>query len=106
MSVTVRIMMIRSVLHAIATIVALVLTFVIFAKADMPTRMAMYALGWMLCGAAYLLLLYCKQCVLDAIDARIQHVLQVERTVEELRRYQRQLRFVARWRAKRKQKKE
>ena len=98
MSDALRVMMIRSLLHTIATAVALALTFIVFAHADMPVRLAMYGFGWVMCGAAYLSVLYCKQYLLDAFDDRIRRVMRDQRAVEELRRYQRRLRFIVRWR--------
>ena len=98
--------MTRSLLHAIATVVALVPAFVMFAGADMRVRMAIYALGWIACGAAYLLLLYCRQYLLDTVDERVRRVLDDQRTAEELRRYQRRLRFKIRWRSARRNKDE
>ncbi len=89
-----------------ATAVALLVSFRMFGNADMPVRMALYAVVWVTCGAAYFLLLYAKQYVLDAADERIRTVVRDERTVDDMRRYERRLRFIVRWRTERSRKKE
>ena len=53
MSVSARVMMTRSLLHAAATGIAICLAY-FFAGADMRMRIATYVLGWIVCGAAYL----------------------------------------------------
>ena len=98
---TARLMMVRSLLHATATLIACSISFGIFAAADMRMRMGIYAMIWIACGGAYFLVLYCKQCMLDTVDDRIRQVVRDQQTADELRRYQRRLRFTLQWRMER-----
>lgn len=106
MSATARVMMTRAALHALATAVALLVSFRMLDNGDMPVRMALYAIVWVACGAAYFLVLYAKQYVLDAADERIRTVVRDERTVDDMRRYERRLRFIVRLRTKRRRNKD
>jgi hypothetical protein len=70
----------------------------VFAAADMRLRMAIYASIWIACAGASFLLLYCKQFMLDTVDDRIRRAIQDQQIADEMRRYQRRLRFITKWR--------
>jgi hypothetical protein len=101
MRTTAGLMMRRMVLHALATVIALWVSFRILTNTAISVRMAVFACAWIVCGGAYFLLLYCRQYVLDAVDERIRRIVRDQRSVEEMRHYERRLRFIVRWHAER-----
>jgi uncharacterized membrane protein len=101
MRTTAQVMMRRMVLHALATVIALWISLRMLTNTAMSVRMAVYACAWIACGAAYFLLLYCRQYILDAVDERIRCIVRDQRSLEEMRHYERRLRFIVRWHAER-----
>ncbi|GAC1299228.1 MAG: hypothetical protein NVSMB19_02750 [Vulcanimicrobiaceae bacterium] len=97
MNGTVRVMMTRTALHALGTAVALYVSFGLWSSGHMWQRMVLYGGVWLGCAGAYFGVLYLWQTALDALDARIQAIVRDEQTAEDMRRYQRRLRFVLRW---------
>ncbi len=101
MSATARLMMTRTVLHLIGTLLALYVSVWLWAGAAMWLRMMLYGGVWLLCAGVYFGLLYLWQQALDGLDLRIRALVRDELTVDEMRRYQRRLRFLGRWQRER-----
>jgi len=97
MSVTGRLMMTRMGLHSVGTLCALYVSVWLWTGAAMWLRVIAYAGAWLMCAGAYFVVLYLWQHALDAFDERVRALVRDELTDEELRRYQRRLRFIGRW---------
>lgn len=97
MSTTARVMITRATLHAIASVIALWVTFRLLSSNVMWIQMSEFATVWIVCGIGYFLLLYAKTYAMDRADERVRRIVRDQFMVEEMRAYQRRLRFVQRW---------
>ena len=100
MSATARLMMTRTALHLVGTVLALYVGFWLAAGAQMWMRMVLYSAVWLLCAGIYFVILYVWQRLADGLDARVRALVREELEIEEMRRYQRRLRFLGKWRRK------
>jgi hypothetical protein len=80
-------MMARAILHGVSTVAGLA-TMQMVHHAPLWLRMALYAISWIACAAAYLPILYLREQVVDAWDAHTRRVVRDELDRLELLAYQ------------------
>jgi len=94
---TLRLMMTRALVHLVGTAFAFGSVILLVPHGAMWLRMTAYSVAWLLCAALYFGWLYLYQTTVDHFEHRIRVIVRDELVVEDLRRYQRRLRFIARF---------